>query len=63
MPATKEQCNIVLSALFPDQPDLIEQWWNSPNKAFDGLSPDEMLERDSLRVIGYLWSHLDSPYM
>lgn len=63
MPATREQCDTLLLSLFPDQPHLIEKWWSSPNKAFDMLTPLQMLEEDSLRVVKYLWNQLDSPYM
>lgn len=63
MPASKEQCDTILLSLFPNQPELIERWWSSPNKAFDMRTPLQMLEEDSLRVVKYLWNQLDSPYM
>lgn len=62
MPASKEQCDTILLSLFPSQPELIERWWSSPNKAFDMRTPLQMLEEDSLRVIKYLWNQLDTPY-
>lgn len=63
MPASKEQCDTILLSLFPNQPELIERWWSSPNKAFDMCTPLQMLEEDSLRVVKYLWNQLSAPYM
>ncbi len=60
--ATKEHCHIMLRSLFPNQPELQEKWWASPNKAFDGKTPEAMLQEDSLRVVKYLWSHLGGDY-
>ncbi len=62
MPATKEHCEIILLSLFPDQPHLIEQWWTSPNKAFDNETPSKIFEEDSMRVVKYLYNQLNGDY-
>lgn len=33
----KEHCDMLLEALVG--PALVEKWWDSPNKAFDGRKP------------------------
>jgi endo-1,4-beta-D-glucanase Y len=34
--------------------ELSEQWWTSPNKAFEGQTPREQFEANSERVYSYL---------
>jgi Protein of unknown function (DUF2384) len=52
---TIRSLNILLEGLVG--PRLIEQWWRSPNKAFDGKTPLEVYEgsfEGKERVTAYL---------
>ena len=33
---------------------LADLWWNSSNRAFDGETPEEVLNKDPERVIRYI---------
>lgn len=37
--------------------DNAELWWSSPNKAFNGRTPNEQWEKGSDQVINYLMHH------
>jgi len=41
----------------------VKQWWASPNKAFDEMTPYEMLDRDKDRVKNYLLAQLSGDYL
>ena len=56
-----EQFNRILHALLGSQ-ELVKQWWASPNKAFDEMTPIEMLNRDEARVKNYLLAQLNGDY-
>ena len=43
---TKEQLNDHIAALVGN--DLVEGWWNSPNKKWHGFTPLSIYERDSV---------------
>ena len=43
--------------------ELVKQWWASPNKAFDEMTPIEMLNRDEARVKKYLLAQLSGEYL
>jgi len=49
------QCNQLVESLVG--PDMIESWWNSPNKAFDGRTPEEQYTLGSDQVVYYLMHH------
>jgi hypothetical protein len=34
--------------------DLVESWWNSPNQAFDGRTPETQWQSGSDAVVNYL---------
>lgn len=38
-------------------PDLVSDWWNSPNKAFDGGTPEGTWQIDYERVYRYIMQH------
>jgi hypothetical protein len=53
----------MLEMLFPKQPELIDGWWRSPNKAFDMKPPREVFNTGGGdRVSAYLRSHLGGEY-
>lgn len=38
--------------------ELVQQWWATPNKAFDGEIPDDLFHSDRRgEVIGYILRH------
>ena len=43
--------------------ELVQKWWESPNKAFDELTPNEMLNRDEDQVKNYLLAQLSGDYL
>lgn len=48
-----KRSQLLLWALLGNK-NLCEQWWNSPNKAFDMQTPKEMWDKDPEQVYGYL---------
>ena len=42
--------------------ELVQKWWSSSNKAFDEMTPIEMLNRDEARVKNYLLAQLSGEY-
>lgn len=41
--------------------ELVARWWNSPNRSFNGQTPQELYDRDLLgkqTVTGYVFEHL-----
>jgi hypothetical protein len=42
--------------------ELVQKWWASSNKAFDEMTPIEMLNRDEARVKNYLLAQLSGEY-
>ena len=57
-----DKYNRILHALLGSQ-ELVQKWWASPNKAFDGMTPIEMLDRDKDRVKNYLLGQLSGDYL
>ena len=37
---------------------LVEQWWDTPNLAFDRQTPSEVYEQDSYTVVRYVLGYL-----
>lgn len=37
---------------------LVEQWWDTPNLAFDHQTPSQVFEQDSYPVIQYVLGYL-----
>ncbi len=56
-----DKYNRILHALLGSQ-ELVQKWWASPNKAFDEMTPYEMLDRDKDRVKNYLLAQLSGEY-
>lgn len=44
-PWTKSQLDAMLFSMLGSK-DLVERWWASPNKAFDGVCPKDVYYRD-----------------
>jgi hypothetical protein len=57
-----EKYNRILHALLGSE-ELVKQWWASPNRAFDDISPIEMWDRDKDRVKNYLLGQLSGDYL
>jgi hypothetical protein len=51
---------VLLSLLGSD--DLVERWWNSPNRAFSWMTPAEMYETDRHIVIKYILDQTNGDY-
>jgi hypothetical protein len=47
-------CNKMLLSLLGSE-TLIELWWLSPNKAFDGRTPENVFKEDPNSVIEYIY--------
>jgi len=56
-----DKYNRILHALLGSD-ELVKQWWASPNKAFDEMTPYEMLDQDKDRVKNYLLAQLSGEY-
>jgi hypothetical protein len=52
----------ILYSLLGSQ-ELVQKWWSSSNKAFDEMTPIEMLNRDEARVKNYLLAQLSGEYL
>jgi len=57
-----DKYNRILYALLGSN-ELVKKWWASPNKAFDGMTPIEMWDRDKDRVKKYLLAQLSGDYL
>ena len=55
----KNKLNSILFSLLGSD-ELVERWWESPNKAFDMMTPDEMLDLNPDYVVKYLLDQLSS---
>jgi hypothetical protein len=53
--------NLVLLSLLGSH-ELVMQWWESKNKAFDNETPSDMFAKDPQRVIQYIKGQLNSDY-
>jgi hypothetical protein len=54
-PYHKETLNRIVVSLVGD---LSKDWWNSPNQAFDGRPPEELMnEAEWTKVRDYLMGH------
>ncbi len=55
-PFHKETLNRIVVSLVGDK--LSTDWWNSPNQAFDGRTPESLMnEEEWTRVRNYLMDH------
>ena len=39
--------------------DYANTWWNSPNKAFQGKTPNEVFDTDPEQVYDYIIGHIN----
>jgi hypothetical protein len=52
----KETLNRLVVALVGDR--LSKDWWKSPNKAFDGRSPESLMNEEEWTLVrDYLFNH------
>jgi len=51
-----EKLNKILMAMIGDS-HLVNEWWNSQNKAFDYATPKEIYEETPDKVINYVMEH------
>jgi uncharacterized protein (DUF2384 family) len=60
---TENKINIILKSLFGSD-ELVERWWNSPNKAFDEEIPDDLWHTSEgrKRVYTYVLNQLEAPH-
>jgi hypothetical protein len=61
-PIIKLDINRYLQSLLGGRTELIDGWWDSPNKAFDGKTPNEVYqtgEEGRKRVFEYVISSSD----
>ena len=56
-----DKYNRILHALLGSN-ELVQKWWELPNKAFDDMTPIEMWDRDKDRVKNYLLAQLNGDY-
>ena len=56
------RCSKVLMALLGSE-ELVKQWWDSPNRAFDGETPLKTLDSNPESVIRYIISQLSGEYL
>jgi hypothetical protein len=62
MLTNQKRCDLILASLFPNQQDLIERWWTSPNKAFGEITPEQMFAKDEQVVVKYLYAQISGDY-
>lgn len=56
-----DKYNRILHALLGSD-ELVQKWWESPNRAFGDVTPIEMWDRDKDRVKNYLLAQLNGDY-
>lgn len=63
MRTAEEKANMILRALLGSD-ELVERWWASSNRAFDGEIPDDLWHTSEgrNRVYSYLLNQLEAPY-
>lgn len=54
----KKQCDALLFAMIGNK-ELVEQWWTSPNKAFEGKCPEAVFLENPRAVLSYIWGSCD----
>jgi hypothetical protein len=56
----RKRCDCLLTALMGKM--NVKGWWNSPNLAFHGRTPDEQWAIDYTSVYDYLMNQLNGDY-
>ena len=59
MDKRKAALNEVLLALVGSQ-ELVDRWWDSPNKNWDGLTPEAGYLLNPREVVAYILKHYQS---
>jgi hypothetical protein len=49
----RQRCNALLTAMLGSS-ELVNAWWDNPNKAFDGETPDVVFVLEPMKVYQYL---------
>lgn len=60
----KHELNRVLLALLGNS-DLVDRWWDSPNRAFEGETPNQIYwssDEGRQRVANYIADHVQGTY-
>ena len=58
--ALRNRCNILLTVLIGK--DYVEQWWDSPNKRFDGETPRKVFDTEPNLVYNYLMDMMEGAW-
>ena len=53
----KQRTQTLLTAMLGSK--LVDAWWNSPNKAFDGKTPHDVWITDYAKVYSYVMHNAD----
>jgi hypothetical protein len=53
----KQRTQVLLTAMLGLK--LVDSWWSSPNKAFDGETPANVWVKDYLKVYNYVMHNAD----
>jgi uncharacterized protein (DUF2384 family) len=55
--------NQILKALLGSD-ELVSRWWNSPNRAFDDQTPDDLwhTNKGRIKVYNYLLDQMEPPH-
>lgn len=53
----RNRCEVMILSMVGK--DYTNVWWNSPNKAFQGKTPNEVFETDPERVYDYVIGHIN----
>jgi hypothetical protein len=57
---TKKQCDAILQATVGSA--LVELWWHSGNRAFEGRTPAQQWQQDPGSVHSYLMTQMSGGY-
>lgn len=57
----KEIIDLLLLSVLGSK-DLVNKWWQSPNKAFNNKTPEQQYQEDQEEVITYITSHTRGEY-
>lgn len=53
----RNRCEIMILSMVGK--DYANVWWNSPNKAFQGKTPNEVFDTDPEQVYDYIIGHIN----
>lgn len=57
----KEILDILLLSVLGSK-DLVNKWWQSPNKSFNNKTPEQQYQEDREKVVIYITSHTRGDY-